>query len=273
MIEGTLLLVGCGKMGSALLEGWFKRGLNPVDVIIVEPLGRASISVCEKHRALTVLAKAQDIPRDFRPDVVIFAVKPQVAASTVPDYAAFARQHPVFLSILAGKTISFFKSHLGPDAAVVRAMPNTPAAIGKGISVLTAAPEVSPAQRHVCDVLLAATGQITWVDDESLMDAVTAVSGSGPAYVFLLAEALAAAGRAAGLPSALAEQLARATVAGSGALLDQAAESAAVLRQNVTSPNGTTAAALAVLMAQPGLESLITEAVAAATKRSKELSG
>ena len=167
-------------------------------------------------RPLTVLPKAQDVPRDFRPDVVLFAVKPQVAPDVVPQYAHLSRERPVFLSILAGKTISFFKSHLGADAAVVRAMPNTPAAIGKGISALVAAPEVSPMQRKVCDLLMAGAGQVAWVDDESLMDAVTAVSGSGPAYVFLLAEALAEAGRKAGLPPALAAQLARATVAGAG---------------------------------------------------------
>jgi len=155
----------------------------------------------------------------------------------------------------------------------VRAMPNTPAAIGKGISVLAAAPEVSPVQRQVCDVLMAAVGQVAWVEDESLIDAVTAVSGSGPAYVFLLAETLAEAGRSAGLPPELAAQLARATVAGSGALLEQSPESAATLRQNVTSPNGTTAAALNVLMSDKGLQPLMTAAVDAATKRSRELSG
>lgn len=272
-MDGTILLVGCGKMGSALVEGWFKRGLNPVDVLIIEPAGRKSLSCCDKHPALTVLSKPQDIPTDFRPDVVVFAVKPQVAADVVPQYAHLTRSHPVFLSILAGKTISFFKSHLGAAAAVVRAMPNTPAAIGKGISVLTAAPEVSPVQRSVCDVLMAAAGQVAWVDDESLIDAVTAVSGSGPAYVFLLAEALAEAGRKAGLPADLAEKLARATVAGSGALLAHSADTAAVLRQNVTSPNGTTAAALSVLMSAQGLQPLMDEAVAAATQRSRELSG
>jgi len=273
MIKGAILLVGCGKMGNALLEGWFKRGLNPVDVIIVEPAGRGSISICDKHKALTVLSKPEEIPGDFRPDVVIFAFKPQVAAEIAPAYARFSREHPVFLSILAGKTIAFFKSQLGQDAAVVRAMPNTPASIGKGISVLVAAPEVGPEQRRICDVLMAAVGQVSWVDDEALMDAVTAVSGSGPAYVFLLAEALAEAGRAAGLPATLAEQLARATVAGSGALLDHAKDSAATLRQNVTSPNGTTAAALKVLMDGEALQKLLNEAVAAATRRSRELSG
>jgi pyrroline-5-carboxylate reductase len=272
-MDGTVLLVGCGKMGSALVEGWFKRGLNPVDILIVEPAGRGSLACCNKHPALGVVAKAQDVPRDFKPDVVLFAVKPQVAAEVVPQYAHFTRGHPVYLSILAGKTISFFKQHLGTDAAVVRAMPNTPAAIGKGISGLFAAPEVSPTQRKVCDVLMSAAGQVAWLETEALMDALTAVSGSGPAYVFLLAEAMAEAGRKAGLPADLAEQLARATVAGAGALLEQSKETAATLRQNVTSPNGTTAAALEVLMADGGLRPLMDEAIAAATKRSKELSG
>jgi pyrroline-5-carboxylate reductase len=273
MIKGTILLVGCGKMGSALLEGWFKRGLNPVDVMIVEPAGRDAIPLCQKHRALTVLAKAADIPRDFTPDVVMFAIKPQVAADIVPAYVRFMRQHPVFLSILAGKTIAFFKSHLGADACVVRAMPNTPASIGKGISALTAAPEVTPEQKRICDVLMAAAGQVVWLDDETQMDAVTAVSGSGPAYVFLLAEVLARAGQAAGLPVALADQLARATVVGAGALLGHSPEPAATLRQNVTSPNGTTAAALKVLMSDERLQKLVTEAVEAAALRSRELSG
>ncbi len=255
-----------------MVEGWFKRGLNPVDILIIEPAGRTSLACCAGHPALTVLPKAQDIPSDFKPDVIVFAVKPQLAPDVVPQYAHFMRYHPVTLSILAGKQISFFKQHLGADAAVVRAMPNTPAAIGKGISVLTAAPEVSPIQRQICDKLMTAAGQVAWVDNEALMDAVTAGSGSGPAYVFLLAEVLAEAGRAAGLPPDLAEQLARATVAGSGALLEQAADSAAVLRQNVTSPNGTTAAALSVLMADDGMRQLLTRAVAAATARSRELS-
>ncbi|MBL8643273.1 MAG: pyrroline-5-carboxylate reductase, partial [Rhodospirillaceae bacterium] len=249
------------------------RGLNPVDILIIEPAGRQSLPCCEHHPALTVLARAQDIPSDFKPDVVVFAVKPQLAADVVPQYAQFTRGHPVFLSIIAGKTIGFFKQYLGAEAAVVRAMPNTPAAIGKGISVLTPAPEVSPIQRQICDKLMTAAGQVAWLDDESLMDAVTAVSGSGPAYVFLLAETLAEAGRKAGLPDDLAAQLARATVSGSGALLEQSPESAAKLRENVTSPNGTTAAALKVLMAEGALGALMKDAVAAATQRSRELSG
>ena len=272
MIEGTILLVGGGKMGGALLDGWFKRGLSPVDAIVIEPAGREAVAPCTSHRALTCLPHARNIPRDFRPDVVLFAVKPQVADDVVPAYAAFAAQHPVFLSVIAGKTTGYFQRHLG-GAAVVRAMPNTPAAVGKGISVLYAAPAVSDVQRRVCDVLMSAVGAVEWVADEGLMDAVTAVSGSGPAYVFLLAECLRDAGIAAGLPADLAMRLARATVAGSGALLEQGDTPPEILRQNVTSPGGTTAAALSVLMAPEGFKTLLERAVAEAARRSKELAG
>jgi len=272
MIEGTILLVGSGKMGGALLEGWFKQGMNPVDAIVVEPAGREAVSPCKKHRALTCLPHVTDVPSDFRPDVILFAVKPQVVDDVLPAYAHFAAQQPVFLSVIAGKTTTYFQKRLGAQA-VVRAMPNTPASVGKGVSVLYAAPAVSAVQRHVCEVLMSAVGQVEWIADEALMDAVTAVSGSGPAYVFLLAEALRDAGIEAGLPADLAARLARATVAGSGALLEQADTPPDVLRQNVTSPGGTTAAALQVLMASDGLKPLLAKAVAAATKRSKELAG
>ncbi len=272
MIEGTILLVGCGKMGGALLEGWFKRGLKAVDAIVVEPGGRDAVSPCSGHRALSCVPHVSNIPRDFRPDVILFAVKPQIADEVVPGYASFAAQHPVFLSVIAGKTTSYFQRHLG-GGAVVRAMPNTPASIGKGISVLYAAPNVSDVQRHVCDVLMSAVGAVEWVKDETLIDAVTAVSGSGPAYVFLLTECLREAGIAAGLPAELAAHLARATVAGSGALLEQNDTPPETLRQNVTSPGGTTAAALNVLMGPGGFKALLTKAVAEATRRSKELAG
>lgn len=272
-MEGTILLVGCGKMGGALLEGWFKRGLNPVDVIIVEPAGRASIGACAKHPALTVLPRVEDVPRDFIPDVVTFAVKPYVVADVVGGYRRFAGARPLYLTVIAGKPISFYKSHLGADAAVVRAMPNTPAAVGKGVSVMVASAEVDATQRRVCDVLMSAVGEIAWITDESLMDAVTAVSGSGPAYVFVMAEYLAAAGAAAGLPAALADRLARLTVAGAGAMLGQLPDSAAKLRENVATPGGTTAAALEVLMGENGLRPLLAAAVAAAAKRSRDLAG
>ena len=271
MIEGTILLVGCGKMGSALLTGWFTNGLNPVDVMVVEPAGRDQVAPTKDHPALAVVADATDVPSDFTADVVVFAVKPQMMADVAPSYARMAALGTVFLSIAAGTSISQLQDWLGPEAAVVRAMPNTPAAIGQGITVLCPSPSAGPTQKRVCKVLMAAAGETAWIEDEALMDAVTAVSGSGPAYVFLLAEALAAAGHKAGLPQPLAARLAEETVAGSGQLLRLDKGTAAELRDMVTSPNGTTAAALKVLMAEDGLGQLLDKAVSAAAERSKEL--
>lgn len=260
-----ILLAGCGKMGSAMLAGWLERGIAPADVVVVEPSG-------PDLGAVRVVASDSAIPADFAPDVVIFAVKPQVMAEVAPPYARF--DSAVFLSIAAGKTIAFFRSALGAKAAIVRAMPNTPAAVRRGITVCCAGSAVPAAARDLCQSLLEAVGEVGWVEDESLMDVVTAVSGSGPAYIFLLAEAMEAAGLAQGLPADLARRLARATVAGAGELLRLSPESAAQLRKNVTSPGGTTAAALAVLMADShGIPSLMTEAVAAATRRGRELAG
>jgi pyrroline-5-carboxylate reductase len=200
-------------------------------------------------------------------------VKPQVAAEVLPQVAPLLGASTVVVSIMAGRTLQFIAGAMrNPSCAIVRSMPNTPAAIGRGITVAVAR-NADAAQRALADRLLAATGAVEWVEDEALMDAVTAVSGSGPAYVFLLAEALAAAGAAAGLPPPLAAKLARETVAGSGELLHRSELDAAVLRQNVTSPGGTTAAALDVLRAKDGLAALMKKAVAAATARSKELAG
>jgi pyrroline-5-carboxylate reductase len=259
-----VLLVGCGKMGSALLAGWLDQGIAPADMVVVEPSAPTL--------AVTVVKDEAAIPVGFDPDVVVLAVKPQVMAGVLPPYGRFGRA--VFLSIAAGKPIDFFRSHLGQDAAIVRAMPNTPAAVGRGITVCCPGPEVDAARRTLCQGLLEAVGEVGWVDDEALMDAVTAVSGSGPAYVFLLAEVMTTAGIAQGLPPELAARLACATVSGAGELLRQSTDTAGQLRQNVTSPGGTTAAALAVLMAETnGLDRLMAEAVAAATRRGKELAG
>jgi pyrroline-5-carboxylate reductase len=199
----------------------------------------------------------------------VVALKPQAFRDAAPGLKPYVGATTLVVSIMAGTTMASLATALGSH--VVRAMPNTPAAIGRGITVAVAAKDVSKAQRDTADGLLRATGSVEWVDDESLIDAVTAVSGSGPAYVFLLAEELARAGVAAGLPEALAIKLARETVAGSGELLHRSELAAATLRQNVTSPGGTTAAALDVLMGQDGLQHLLTRAVAAATRRSKEL--
>jgi pyrroline-5-carboxylate reductase len=264
-----VLLVGCGKMGGALLSGWLERGVSPADVVVVEPGGGAAEFAA---KGVAVVADAAAIPGGFVPEVAVLAVKPQVMAEVLPPYRRFA-DTTTFLSIAAGKPIAFFEGLLG-EAAVVRAMPNTPAAVRRGITVAICNGMVGASARMACDSLLQAVGEVAWSDDESLMDAVTAVSGSGPAYVFLLTECLAKAGIAAGLSPDLADKLARATVTGSGELLHQSAETAETLRRNVTSPGGTTAAALAVLMAdKDGLQSLMTAAVAAAAKRGKELAG
>jgi pyrroline-5-carboxylate reductase len=264
---GTLILVGCGQMGSAMLRGWLARGAAE-RFVVVEPAGApaalAETAGVEFHRA------ANDLPADLAPDAVVFAVKPQLIDAVVPAYRRWVRPQMLFLSIAAGTTIAGLSRHLG-EAAIVRCMPNTPAAIGRAITVACPNHRVGAAQRQLCDALLAAIGDSAWVEDEALMDAVTAVSGSGPAYVFLLIEALAEAGARVGLPADLALRLARATVAGSGELAWLSPEPPARLRENVTSPGGTTRAALDVLMAENGLAELLARAVAAATARSREL--
>ncbi len=265
--EGDVVLIGAGKMGSALLEGWIRLGVDPARIAIIEPQPAASVAMLVAH-GLRINPDATSL----RPDAIVIAVKPQIAPQIMPDIAALMAPSTVAISIMAGRTVAFLGGALPEGAAIVRAMPNTPAAIGRGITV--AVPHsVSPPQRRLADALLAATGAVEWIDDEALMDAVTAVSGSGPAYVFLLAECLARAGHKAGLPANLAARLARATVAGSGELLYRSSADAAVLRQNVTSPGGTTAAALDVLMGADGLERLMERAIAAATKRGRELAG
>jgi pyrroline-5-carboxylate reductase len=264
--DGDVVLVGAGKMGGALLEGWIGLGIDPARLAVIEPQPAAPVAALGE-RGLRINPDAATL----RPAAVVIAVKPQIAPQIMPDIAALMTPSTVAVSIMAGRTIAFIAGVLPGGAAVVRAMPNTPAAIGRGITVAVPNAAVSPAQRQLADALLAATGTVEWVDDEALMDAVTAVSGSGPAYVFLLAESLAHAGEKAGLPAGLAARLARATVAGSGELLHRSTAEAAVLRQNVTSPGGTTAAALEVLMASDGLDPLMARAVAAATKRGREL--
>jgi pyrroline-5-carboxylate reductase len=265
---GTLVLVGAGKMGGAMLEGWLALGLDPARVAILEPNPVPEI-VALQDRGVRINPVAASITDAA---VIILAVKPQVAAEVVPPLKALARPGTVTVSVMAGKTLRFLEGALG-DIAIVRSIPNTPAAIGRGITVAVPNAKVTAAQRTLAHTLLSGVGAVEWVDDEALIDTATAVSGSGPAYVFLLAESLARAGAAAGLPAYLAAGLARATVAGSGELLHRSPLEAATLRQNVTSPNGTTAAALAILMAADGLDPLLEKAVAAATKRSRELAG
>ena len=268
---GRLVLVGCGQMGSAMLRGWLARGAAS-RFAVVEPAGvPAALAGAARVTWHSMAAELAEALAGEVPDAIVLALKPQIIDAVVPLYRRWAGPRTLFLSIAAGKTIAGLTRHLGADAVLVRAMPNTPAAIGRAITVACPNPNVTPAQRHLCKALLAAIGDSRWVEDEGLMDAVTAVSGSGPAYVFLLIEALALAGEKAGLPASLALDLARATVAGAGELARLSPAPPAALRENVTSPGGTTRAALDILTAPDGLVPLMERAIAAATERSRAL--
>lgn len=258
----SLVLLGCGKMGGALLDGWLKGGLAPSNVQVLEPhpsdwLRRQGVALNPETPGPATVA--------------VLAVKPQVMAEAAPALRPLAAQGTLMLSIAAGTPIAFFEELFGAGTPIIRAMPNTPAAVGRGITALIGNARVSEAQMRMAEALMGAVGQTVRLADEDEMHAVTALSGSGPAYVFHMIEAMAEAGAAAGLPADLAMRLARATVAGAGALADASAEPASRLRENVTSPGGTTAAGLAVLMAE--LPGLMTRTVAAAARRSRELAG
>jgi pyrroline-5-carboxylate reductase len=264
-----LVLVGTGKMGGALLKGWLDRGLDPRAVVAVDPAPSD-----DAYRLLSAhgIAAAATPPPGAQARAIVIAVKPQVIAAVLPPLRSIATDATLAISIAAGTTVATLREGLG-DIGIVRAMPNTPAQVGRGITGAIANPGVDAPRRALADALLSAVGEVVWLDEERLLDAVTAVSGSGPAYVFLLAECLEQAAVEAGLPADIAAHLARATVTGSAELLRQSDLPPAVLRQNVTSPNGTTAAALSVLMAPDGLGLLMERAVAAARLRSEELAG
>lgn len=269
--SGPLLLAGAGKMGGALLAGWLAEGFDPRRIVVQDPGPPPPVGdLIARHgiRCEPVVEQLQEAPA-----VIVAAVKPQAMDAVMPGLVRLCGPKTLVLSIAAGKRLASFERQLRPGAAVVRAMPNTPAAIGRGITVCVGN-EAGARHREVVDALLNAVGEVAWVDDEAMMDAVTAVSGSGPAYVFLLAEVLARAGELQGLPRDLAARIARVTVAGAGELLHRSQDSAEQLRVDVTSPGGTTAAALGVLMRHDrGLADLMEEAVTAATKRGRELAG
>jgi pyrroline-5-carboxylate reductase len=269
VLPGPLLLVGCGKMGGALLRGWLARGVAGKEVFVVDPAPRDLEDV--QARGVTIVTAIEQLPAGLRPGIILLAIKPQFMDEGLPAYRRFAKPGTVFLSIAAGKNVAYLKSKLGPDAAIIRSMPNTPAAVGRGMSVILRDSSIPAATLDLCGQLLAAVGKVGWIDEEDQINAVTAVSGGGPAYVFLLIECLAEAGRAAGLPADLAMQLARETVVGSGELAHQSTETATQLRQAVMSPKGTTIEALAILMAADGLQPLLTKAIAAATRRGREI--
>jgi pyrroline-5-carboxylate reductase len=258
-----LVLLGCGKMGSAMLEGWLKRGLPATSVWVIEPNPSDWLKATGVH--LNAMLPAS-------PAIVLIAVKPQMMGAALPTIAAMGGGATLMLSIAAGTTIASFQQVFGPGTPIIRAMPNTPAAVGRGITAITGNAQTTEAHLGLAEALLSAVGQVVRLQGEHQMDAVTAVSGSGPAYVFHLIETLAAAGEAEGLPADLSMRLARATVAGAGALAEAAAETPAQLRVNVTSPGGTTAAALGVLMDEAsGFPALLKRAVKAAADRGREL--
>lgn len=263
-----LVLAGAGKMGAALLEGWLAGRGKLGAITVLDPFLSDEIAALAHAHGLALNPQIKDIAP---PAGLVLAVKPQIMDEVTPGLKSLIDGGGVAISIAAGRTVASFEKVFGDKAAVVRAMPNTPAAIGRGMTVLYANPAVSTAQKALAGRLLEAVGTVAWIDDEALMDPVTAVSGSGPAYIFLLAECLAKAGVEAGLPADLADLLARETIAGAGALLAGSKEPAGTLRENVTSPGGTTAAALEVLMGEDGLAALIARAVEAATQRSRAL--
>lgn len=270
-LDGPLVLAGAGKMGGAMLAGWLERGLDPRQVYVQDPAPPPEVAAQLKAAGIVSSPVIASLPAP--PAVLLVAVKPQMMDAVFPQLASLAGPKTLVLSIAAGRKIAGFEKHLAKGTAVVRAMPNTPAAIGRGITVCCPNAAVTASHRGACDALLGAVGEVAWVEDEALIDPVTAVSGSGPAYIFLLVEAMTKAGITAGLTPDLAARLARATVSGAGELLRRSDLDAATLRQNVTSPGGTTAAALEVLMSPDGLEKLMTEAIAAATRRGRELAG
>ncbi len=258
-------MLGCGKMGSAMLEGWLKRGLPAAAVHVIDP------NPSDWLRAQGVAING-GLPPD--PAVLMVAVKPQMMAAALPQVARFGGGGTLVLSVAAGTPIAAYETAFGPGTRVIRSMPNTPAAIGKGITAIIGNATATAADLDLAETLLSAIGQVVRLESEDQIDAVTGLSGSGPAYIFYMIDALAAAGEAEGLPPALAMQLAKATVAGAGALAEQATETPEKLRINVTSPNGTTQAGLGVLMDEAqGLMPLIRATVAAATNRSRELKG
>lgn len=267
----TVLLVGCGNMGFAMLKGWISsRKLAASDAYVVEP----SDELRERAEALgaAAVASADELPQEITPKLIVLAVKPQTMDAVLPGYARFAPTS-TFVSVAAGTRIAKLAEALGKSAAIVRVMPNTPAAVGAGMMVMYANPNVADAEITFTRELMQASGEVAEVDDEALMDAVTAVSGSGPAYLFHMIEALTAAAKSAGLPDDVASLLARQTIYGAAVYARESETDPGTLREQVTSPNGTTAAALDVLMGGERLVNLMTEAVEAARKRSVELGG
>ena len=268
--EISLVLVGAGKMGGAMLAGWLDMGLDAANVTVIDPGLPAEMAELANSKGFQLLASPEGVDA---PNIIVVAVKPQIMDAVLPELTSLVGQNTVIVSVAAGKPVSVFKAHFGEEALVIRAMPNTPAQVGRGMTAAYAAEGVDEAMRSITATLLSSMGHFVWVPSEELIDAVTAISGSGPAYVFHMVEAMAKAGEALGLDAETASILARQTVVGAGELMHQSDLPASTLRENVTSPGGTTAAALSVLMAEKdGLPDLMERAAVAARDRSIELS-
>jgi pyrroline-5-carboxylate reductase len=266
----SLVLIGAGKMGGAMLDGWLATGMRPQGITILDPQIAPDTLTTARANGIQVNPPLAHVPAA---NAVVLAVKPQMLDAVAPALRAILKPGVVLVSILAGKTMADIAARIGGSPALVRAMPNLPASVRRGVTAAVAGAGVTEAQKRMADALLKGVGKVEWLTDEGLIDAVTAVSGSGPAYVFHMVEALSVAGMAAGLPAELAERLARATIEGAGEMLFKSDLPPAILRQNVTSPGGTTAAALEVLMAENGLTPLMRRTVAAAKRRAEELAG
>lgn len=268
-----LIVVGAGKMASALMAGWLRNGATPEGIIAVRPSEDGRTALAAAFPGITIVPGGKALPEGLTPRALLLAVKPQKFAEVLPAYRSYARPGVLCLSVAAGITLAGMAELLGGEASIVRSMPNTPSAVGAGIAALIANRNAGEADRRLAQALLSAVGEAIWLEDEAQMHGVTALSGSGPAYVFHMVEAMAAAGEAQGLAPDMAMRLARQTVIGAGALMAANPAPASLLRENVTSPGGTTAAALNVLMGDDRLKRLMTEALTAAAKRSKELAG
>ncbi|PCH46771.1 MAG: pyrroline-5-carboxylate reductase [Hyphomicrobiales bacterium] len=268
MSAAKICLVGAGNMGGAMLVGWLDAGYDPDSICVLDPAPSDEMVRLLSDKGVSHHFSAKNLAS---PELILLAVKPQIIADVLVGIRSLVNDNNVLVSVAAGTTIANLAAPFSGSPRIIRTMPNTPAQVGRGITVCVANDAVDDDQKTMASDLLRAIGQVEWVDDEVLIDAVTGVSGSGPAYVFYMAEAMAAAGEKAGLPAELAARLAKATVSGAGELMHQSSDTPAQLRKNVTSPNGTTAAALDVLMADDGLGQLMQKAVAAATKRSREL--
>lgn len=270
--RAPLLLIGAGNMGGALLKGWLAAGLEKQALVVVDHGGQEKVKTATGEAGLSAYPNLTDVPEIPPPAVAVFAVKPQAMAGVLKDARRLPLENSLLVSVAAGTRMSALENTFGKEARVVRAMPNTPAAVGKGVSVLVGNRNAGEEDLVLAEQLMAAGGKVFRADDEDLIDAVTAVSGSGPAYFYALTEALAEAGAAAGLPDDLASELARETLIGAAALLEATGESAETLRHKVTSPKGTTEAALEVLLRKEGLSDLVKEAVLKARDRGRALS-